>query len=149
MMLPATTNAEYNGPVVSAWFLTLMAVLTIVPGCIHTFLPDGGAGVIAGRDLSVNGGTIVRLFAWAGTTQIVWGILLMLISLRYRNFVTLALGLLFLERCIHTWNMWGPKGQADGHMPPEAYTTLVLVPLFAIFFPLSLRPRTAGANPND
>jgi hypothetical protein len=118
-----------------------MSLITIVPGHIHTFLPDGGAGVIAGRDLSVNGATTIRLFAWAGATQIVWGILLMLISLRYRNFVPLALGLLLLERCIHTWGMWGPKGQADGHITPEAYTTLVIVPLLAIFFLLSLRQR--------
>lgn len=138
-VLPPSTNERYAGPRAAALFLTLMSIITIVPGNIHTFLPDGGAGVIAGRDLSVGGDTIIRLFAWAGATQIVWGIMLLLISLRYRNFVPLALGLLFIERCIHTWGMWGPKGQADGHATPEAYVTLVLVPLLLGFFFLSLR----------
>jgi hypothetical protein len=36
---------------VAAWFLTLAAIGTIIPGSIHVFLPDGGAGVIAGIDL--------------------------------------------------------------------------------------------------
>jgi hypothetical protein len=30
-----------------------------VPGLIHVFLPDGGAGVIAGLDLSKNRATII------------------------------------------------------------------------------------------
>ena len=145
-VLPPSTNDRYAGPRAAAWFLALMSLITIIPGNIHTFLPDGGAGVIAGRDLSVNGDTIVRLFAWAGATQIVWGFMLLLISLRYQSFVPLALGLLFLERCIHTWTMWGPKGQADGYLPPEAYVTLVLVPLLLGFFFLSLRtPREPKA----
>lgn len=41
----------------------LAAVFEFVPGRIHFFLPDGGAGVIAGIDLSVQGPTIVRVFA--------------------------------------------------------------------------------------
>jgi len=147
-VLPPSTNERYAGPRAAAWFLTFMALITIVPGMIHTFLPDGGAGVIAGRDLSVRGETITRLFAWAGATQIGWGVTRMLISLRYRTMVPLALGLLFIERCIHTWSMWGPKGQADGHVTPEAYVTLILVPLLLGFFLYSLR-RSNGANPND
>ncbi len=138
-VLPPSTNDRYAGPHAAAWFLTLMSLITIIPGNIHTFLPDGGAGVIAGRDLTVRGETIVRLFAWAGATQIVWGIMLLLISLRYRTFVPLALGLLFVERCIHAWSMWGPKGQADGYHPPEAYATLVILPFLLSFFLFSLR----------
>jgi len=121
-----------------------MALTTIVPGLIHTFLPDGGAGVIAGRDLSVNGAAIIQLFAWAGATQIVWGLLLLLIVVRYRSFVSLALGLLLLERIIHTINFWGPKGAYLGNQhPPEHYITLVLLPLLALFFSLALRQRIA------
>ena len=51
MLLPASTNSAYRGAAVSAWFLALVAVLTIVFGLIHYFLSDGGVGVIAGIDL--------------------------------------------------------------------------------------------------
>jgi hypothetical protein len=42
-MLPPSTNGHYTGAPVAAYFLTLAGVLTIVPGLIHAFLPDGGA----------------------------------------------------------------------------------------------------------
>ena len=50
-MFPASTNEQYRGAAVSAWFLALLAIGSIVPGGIHYFLPDGGAEVIAGLDL--------------------------------------------------------------------------------------------------
>ena len=45
--LPASTNADYRGSGLAVAFLGLAAVLTIVPGLIHSFAPDGGAGTIA------------------------------------------------------------------------------------------------------
>jgi hypothetical protein len=134
-------NGPYQfGQSAASWFLMVIALLTIIPGCIHTFLPDGGANLIAGLGMdpaSEYGREIVSLFAWAGATQIVWGFFLMTIALRYRAFVPLALGLLTLERVIHALNMWGPKG--GDHHPPEAYATLLLIPVLAIAFALSLR----------
>ena len=41
---PRSTNADYTGRLIAAYFLTLASVGTIVPGGIHAFLPDGGAG---------------------------------------------------------------------------------------------------------
>ena len=64
-ILPPSTNAQYEGAPLAAYFLTAIGVLTIVSGGIHTFLPDGGAGVIAGLNLSRNGATVVGVFAWA------------------------------------------------------------------------------------
>ena len=46
-LFPPSTNSDYRGATISAWFLMLVAMLEFVPGCIHFFLPDGGAGVIA------------------------------------------------------------------------------------------------------
>lgn len=62
-LFPASTNSQYDGAKASAWFLMLAGALTVLPGCIHYFLPDGGAGVIAGMDLSVRGDTIITVFA--------------------------------------------------------------------------------------
>ncbi|MFN8949016.1 MAG: hypothetical protein ACK5YG_15060, partial [Alphaproteobacteria bacterium] len=71
---PPSTNADYHGRPLAAWFLTLVSLGTIVPGGIHVFLPDGGAGVIAGIDLTQGGKTIIAVFAWAGATQMGWGL---------------------------------------------------------------------------
>lgn len=120
--------------------LGVAVIITLIPACIHVFLPDGGANAIAdmGVDLdSEHGQRVVRLMAWAGVTQLVWGLALLAVLTRYRTLVPLFLGLLTLERIAHCWHMWGPKG--GEHHPPEAYATLVLVPLFALGFILSLR----------
>jgi len=143
-LLPPSTNHEYRGAVGSAHFLTVLAVLTIVPGCIHTFLPDGGAGVIAGIDLGQCGRPIIALFAWAGATQIALGLAMLGVSVRYRSLVPAMLGLVLVERSLHALNGWVLKG-AGGHHPPEHYAVLVGVPLLAIALALSLRDRPSAS----
>lgn len=140
-LLPPPANAEYRGSAIAAGFLALTAVGTIVPALIHIFLPDGGAGVIAGLDLTQNGPLIVSLFAWAGVTQLVWGVWLMLVALRYRGFTPLMLALLLAERTLHAANMWVLKTGGRDHHPPETYTTLAVLPVLALMLVLSLRDR--------
>ena len=138
-VLPASTNAAYSGSMLSVYFLTLFSVLTIVPGCIHTFAPDGGAGTIAGLDLSQNGRVIVALFAWAGATQIVFGLATLIVSLRYRSLVPLMLALATVERTLHALNAWVTKGAGAAHHPPEHYAVLIGLPLLFGAFVLSVR----------
>lgn len=141
-LLPASTNHAYTGARIAPWGLSVFALLTIIPGCIHTFLPDGGANVIAGLGLDLaaeHGRRTVGLFAWAGATQIVWGIMLLVISRRYHTLVPLAFMLLAFERVLHAYNMWGPKGGADH--PPEAYATLVMIPILMLGAILALREK--------
>ena len=99
-LLPASTNSEYRGAPISAWFLALSSVTTIVPGLIHYFLPDGGAGVIGGVDLSTRAEAIIAIFAWYGAMQIPFGILILIIALRYRTLVPLVLLLTILMQAL-------------------------------------------------
>ncbi len=135
---PASTNPDYQGSLFSAGLLGAAAVLTIVPGCIHSFFPDGGAGVIAGLDLTQCGPTIIKLFAWAGATQIVFGMVMLLTALRYRSFVPLLLTLLLLERTLHAIPAW-VLNVAPAHRPPGNYALLVTLPLVALALRFSLR----------
>jgi hypothetical protein len=140
-LLPPSTNSDYRGAPLAAHFLGLVGILTVVPGAIHRFLPDGGAGVIAGIDLSQHGAAVIRAFAWAGATQIVWGVTLVVASLRYRSLVPLLLALLLVERGLIAATLWLDGG---GHRPPAAYGTLGVLPLLAVALWLSLRGRRAG-----
>ncbi|MDO9127453.1 hypothetical protein [Parvibaculum sp.] len=140
-LLPVSTNGAYEGNRAAPWFLTLLAAGTIVPGLIHVFLPDGGAGVIAGLDLTQNGRVIIGVFAWAGATQIVWGLALLAVSLRYRSLVPAMFALLLLERAIIALNTWVLKPGEGAHHPPEAYATLAALPVLAVLLALSLRRR--------
>jgi hypothetical protein len=141
-LVPASTNDRYRGSVAAAWFLAALGVLTIVPGAIHVFLPDGGAGVIAGIDLGACGPTVIALFAWAGATQMAFGAMMLLIAVRHRPLVPATLALVLLERSLHALDGWLLK-TGSGHHPPEHYAALIGAPLLAVALAASLRTRTA------
>ena len=68
-----------------AWrVVALFGVLNLFRGSIHTFLPDGGAGVIAGFDLSHSRQTIVFLFAVMGIEQLSLGVVDLIVAFRAR-----------------------------------------------------------------
>jgi len=138
-LLPPSTNADYRGARISAWFLLLAAVMEFIPGCIHFFLPDGGAGVIAGIDLSQGGRTIIAVFAWFGALQIAFALLLLAIALRYRSLVPLGLMAVILSRALMAYDGWFGKGSHGDHHPPEHYGSPVAVLLGLIFLALAVR----------
>ena len=122
-LLPASTNADYRGSPWSAWFLLLVGLATVGPGLIHFFLPDGGAGTIAGLQMGAQAHTIIA------------------VALRYRPLTPLFLALVLLERGLMALDGWFGKG-AGAHHPPEHYGSVVVVVLAAIFLALALRPRS-------
>ena len=64
-----------------AWrVVALIGVLNLFRGSIHTFLPDGGAGVIAGFDLGPWRQTIVFLFAVMGIEQLSLGVVDLIVA---------------------------------------------------------------------
>lgn len=138
-LFPPSTNEAYRGSRLSAWFLLLTSGLTIVPGLIHYALPDGGAGVIAGIDLGVAGPTIIAIFAWYGALQIPFGLLQLIIALRYQSLVPLFLLLLVLQQALGAVSAWFWKGAHSGHHPPEHYAGVAFVVLGLVFLALSLR----------
>lgn len=147
-LLPTSTNGQYEGATSSAWFLALLGVGSVVPGCIHYFLPDGGASVIAGIDLTHSRAIIVAAFAWMGATQIPYGLAQLAVALRYRPLVPLFLFLALIERSLAAVAAWITKASPTGHHPPENYAVVVLVPLILVFLALSLRRRSALATPS-
>lgn len=138
-LLPPSTNDQYQGSPYAAWFLAFYGVAWIVPGMIHSFLPDGGAGTIAGLDLSENPAMIFGLFAWAGATQIAHGIVTLVVALRYRSLVPLFLLVSLLERILLSWSGWVMHVPVSGHHPPEHYASLVSLPVILLFLWLALQ----------
>lgn len=139
-LLPPGTNRQYRGSRYAAWFLALYGIGWIVPGMIHSFLPDGGAGTIAALDLSHDRKLILGLFAWAGATQIAHGIVTLIVALFYRSLVPLFLVVSLLERILLSWSAWVGEGRIGGHHPPGHYGSLILVPVILLFLLLALRP---------
>lgn len=140
-MLPPSTNADYHGHPAAAWLLGLFGLGTIAPGLIHFFLPDGGAGVIAGLDLSTRRDLILAMFAWIGAMQIPHGLVELVVAWRYRPLVPLFLALVAVERGLMAWDGWFGKASLSGHHPPEHYASPVVVVLALLGLLLSLRRR--------
>lgn len=138
---PPRANRDYRGSPLAAAFLILVAILEFAAGCIHYFLPDGGAGVIAGIDLSQSGRAIVAVFAWFGAMQISMAVFLFIIAVSYRTLVPLALLIVILSRGLMTIDGWFLKGAASGHHPPEHFVSPITVVLALIFFVLAVRER--------
>jgi len=141
-LFPPSSNADYAGAKISPIFLLLTAVLTLVPGLIHSFLPDGGAGVIAHLDMGDRRDLVIRVFRWEGSTQIALGLGLLAIALRYQPLTPLGLTLVMVERGLMTLQAWG-LGSPDGHHPPEHFASPVAVILCAVFLWLSLKTSKA------
>jgi hypothetical protein len=140
-MFPTSTNDQYAGAPASAWFLGLLAIGSIVPGCIHYFLPDGGAEVIAGLDLGASRGLVIGVFAWMGATQIAYGLAQLAVAVRYRALVPLFLALALIERTLAAIAGWVTKSAGAAHHPPEHYAVVAVAPVIAVLLALSLRPR--------
>ena len=126
----------------AAWVLGLYGVQRIVTGGIHVFLDDGGAGRIAGIPLDEAREIIVGLFAWAGSTQMAWGLLLLLLAWRWRSLVPLALTAAFVEQCLIALNTWVWKPTVL-EPPPGAYGALIFSALLGLCCVWSWRRRAA------
>ena len=139
--LPASTNADYRGSGLAVAFLGLAAVLTIVPGLIHSFAPDGGAGVIAHLDMGDRQDLVIAVFRWEGASQLALGMVMLAVALRYRPLVPLMLAAVILERGLMALNGWIIAPPASGHHPPEHYASVVALVLALGVLPLSLTNR--------
>jgi hypothetical protein len=145
VLIPPTTNEHYRGSPWAWRFLLALAALNLARGSIHLFVSDGGAGQIAGIDLSENREVIVFLFAVMGLQQLAFGVLDLAVALRYRSFVPLLLTLETVKQAVAVAVMWLYKP-----LPVEApgkYGAILLLLLLALALFLSLRPRPE-ATPN-
>ena len=141
-LLPPSTNHLYRGSLASVWFLGLYGLLELVTGCVHYLLPDGGAEMIAGLDITANKHTIIGVFAWMGALQIAYGLGVIVVACWYRPLVPLFLGLGLLERLLMSVAAWGTKPSPTEHHPPEHYASLLLVPVLAVFLAMAMRGRS-------
>lgn len=139
--LPPSTNAQYRGSIISVAVLGLFTLGTLAPGLIHSFLPDGGAIVIAHLDVGDRGELVRGLFAWEGATQMALGLGMLAVVLRYRTLTPLFLALVAVERGLMALQGWILLPPSNGHHPPEHFASPVTAVLALAALALSLRER--------
>jgi hypothetical protein len=137
-LLPEKADNTVHGAKLPLYILTLIAIVSAVRSCIHLLAPDGGAGSIAGMDLSVAGANgIVFAFALWGSSQLIYALIQLLVAFRYRSLVPLMYVLLIVETLLREL-VGRMKPVTFAHTPPGAIGNYVLLPLAVVMLVLSL-----------
>lgn len=92
-LFPKTVDNHYRGLSIAKWVFVAMTMLTIARSLAHIFLPDGGAQSIATIPLdSYSSGAemvIIGMFAQWGLTQLMFGLVYVIVLLRYQSLIPL------------------------------------------------------------
>lgn len=138
ILLPARADNSLRGSKLPFYIFTLIAAVGVVRSCIHIFSPDGGAGSIAGMDLSVSGANgIIFAFALWGSSQLIYAFLQWLVILRYRALIPF-MWLVQLFETLGRMLIGRIKPVTFAHTPPGAYQNDIYLGLAAAMLALAL-----------
>ena len=154
VLLPATAGNTIHGMKLPVYVFAVLAVISTVRSCIHLLAPDGGAGSIAGMDLTVAGSNnIVFAFALWGSAQLIYALIQLAVAFRYRSLVPFMYTLLILETLLRML-VGHMKPVIFAHTPPGAIGNHVILPVATLMLVLSLWRQqvnysslTIGLNP--
>jgi hypothetical protein len=132
VLFPMNVDNTIRGTRIPVYIFALYAVISAVRSCIHLLSPDGGAGTIAGMDLSVAGADgIIFAFALWGSSQLLFAMIQLLVVFRYRSLVALMWLMLILEVLLRQL-VGTMKPVAFAHTPPGAIGNQLVLPLAAL-----------------
>ena len=139
-IFPASADHHYNGHKVAGLFFTLIAIVSLGRSLIHVFLPDGGAGVIAGLDLSLGKENIIFAFGLWGVSQVIYALIQLLVAFRYKSLIPLMYIVLIIEM-LGRMMIGVIKPPILFHTPPGGFANWVLLPTAIILLYLSLKEK--------
>jgi len=135
-LLPPVVDNTIRGTRFPVYLFMLVAIVSAVRSSIHLLAPDGGAGSIAGMDLSVAGAPeIISSFALWGSAQLIYAFIQLAVAFRYRSLVPFMY-FLFVETLLRML-VGHMKPVTFSHRPPGACANYVTLPLAALMLILS------------
>ncbi len=137
-LLPAKIDNVIHGTKLPFYVFALYAIVSTARSCIHLLSPDGGAGTIAGMDLSGTGADgIIFAFALWGSSQLLFAIIQLLVVVRYRSLVPFMWLMLILEVLLREL-VGKMKPVTFAHTPPGAIGNQIILPLAVLMVGLAL-----------
>ena len=131
VLLPECADNTVRGMKLPVYVFALIAAISTVRSCIHLLTRDGGAGTIAGMDLSVAGADgIVFAFALWGSAQLIYALVQLAVVVRYRSLVPFMYVLLMVETLLRML-VGRMKPVHFAHTPPGAVGNWVILPVAA------------------
>jgi hypothetical protein len=120
----------------------LVTAFTVVRSIIHLVSPDGGAQSIATIPLHLYSkdasDTIIHMFAEWGLSQLLFGILYIVVLIKYKSLIPLMYLFLVIEYSVRLLLGFYKPFELEGYAPGGT-GNYILVPLFILLFILSLR----------
>jgi hypothetical protein len=138
IILPARVDNTIRGVKLPFYVFCLLALISTARSCIHLLSPDGGAGTIAGMDLTVAGaGGIIFAFGLWGSSQLLFAIIQLLVVFRYKSLVPLMYLMLILEILLR--ELVGViKPVIFAQPPPGEIGNQIVLPLAGVMLILTL-----------
>ena len=138
ILLPAKIDNVIRGTKIPFYIFVIYAIVSTVRSCIHLLSPDGGAGTIAGMDLSVAGADgIIFAFALWGSSQLLFALIQLLAVIRYRSLIPFMWLMLALEVLLREL-VGTMKPVTFAHTPPGAIGNQLILPLAMVMLVWSL-----------
>ena len=136
-LLPQQAENNFRGYPIAKWTLIAMTVLTIGRSLAHMFLPDGGAQSIATIPLdgfSAEAATvIIGMFAQWGLTQLMFGLLYVIVLWRYQSLIPLMWSFIFFDwtgrLLLGFYKPFETVGQAPGGIGNMIFPVLAIIML--------------------
>jgi hypothetical protein len=148
IMFPPQADNTLRGSKIPFYLFTIYTLVSLVRSCIHLFSLDGGAGSIAGMDLSVAGADgIIFAFALWGSSQLLFALIQLLVVIRYRSLVPFMWLMLALEILLREL-VGKMKPVTFAHTPPGAIGNQLLLPLAVLMLVLSLWTGVKASSEN-
>jgi hypothetical protein len=128
-LLPPVVDNSIRGMKLPVYLFIVISIISTVRSCVHLLAPDGGAGSIAGMDLSVAGASgIIFAFGLWGSAQLVYAFVQLVVAFRYRSLVPFMYALLLVETLLRML-VGRMKPVTFAHTPPGAFANYVMCPL--------------------
>jgi hypothetical protein len=100
-ILPKHINNTHTGHPIALYTFYIITFITIVRSLIHILAPDGGAQSIATIPLDTysveSANTVIFMFGLWGISQLLLGILFLIITIRYKALIPLMYLFIFTE----------------------------------------------------
>lgn len=139
-LFPKQADYRYTGSMIAYWFFVALSIVSMGRSLVHLLIEDGGAGTIAGLDLSQGNANIIFAFGLWGLSQVIYAFIQLLVSFRYRSLIPLMILVLILEILGRMFVGW-IKPPIMTHVIPGGVANWILLPLAVIMFVLSLQDR--------
>lgn len=144
-ILPAVADNHYRGRKIALWFFYLITAVTIGRSLIHMLKNDGGAQSIATIPLDTyteaGAATVILIFSYWGLSQLMFGIIQLMVALKYKSLIPLMYLMLILEWggrfLISLWKPIETTGQA-----PAGIGNMILPIVCLLMFFLSIKEKS-------